>query len=212
MKRQISLASFARVAPRARKRRSRGRSSSVWKHFGIIDSTFAQCKLCLRTTTKLKYKKSTASLLSHLRKCHNIGAEDTRQSLVMGWVMKTTPKQQHMLFLRVLRCLVRDMRPLNFADTEAFRYLLEPLGVKIPKRAQLTKYILAGYEIGRKLLKDKLNEANGIAVTFDGWTSRATQSFVCLTAHFVDESFTLQRATLQIFQLKGSQTGVLQWI
>ena len=52
-----------------------------------------------------------------------------------------------------------------------------------------------------------LEKANGVALTFDGWTSRARHGYLGLTAHFIDESFALQHATLRIWRVEGSHTG-----
>lgn len=48
-----------------------------------------------------------------------------------------------------------------------------------------------------------------VALTSDGWTSRATQSYVTVTSSYVNENWELVSNTLQTRPLDESHTGIM---
>lgn len=61
-------------------------------------------------------------------------------------------------------------------------------------------------KVKKRILTDS-NKAYFIAVTTDGWTSRAAQSYITITAHYIDDNFEIQNHTLQTRQLNSSHTA-----
>ena len=85
--------------------------------------------------------------------------------------------------------------------------LLEPTYI-IPSRSTFSRKIVPElYEEARQTVMESLVAAQTIAITTDGWTSRATDSYVTITAHFVDDSWKLQNHVLQTRPLNESHTG-----
>ena len=56
-------------------------------------------------------------------------------------------------------------------------------------------------------MENDLSKCPLIAITTDGWTSRATSSFVNITAHMVDGNFQMKDYVLQTRPLNESHTG-----
>ena len=48
-----------------------------------------------------------------------------------------------------------------------------------------------------------------LAVTSDGWTSIATQNYVTMTAHFIDEEWCMKSLCLQTRHVPESNTGLV---
>ena len=46
-------------------------------------------------------------------------------------------------------------------------------------------------ETKTSILKDILKDPTGIAITADGWTSMATESYMTLTGHIITEDWSL---------------------
>lgn len=44
-------------------------------------------------------------------------------------------------------------------------------------------------------------------MTTDGWTARAAQGYITITAHYIDDNFEIQNQTLQTRQLNSSHTA-----
>lgn len=55
-------------------------------------------------------------------------------------------------------------------------------------------------------LKSKLRTALAVAITTDGWQSKAIKSFLSVTVHWLDDEFGMQRAVLGVERIKGSHT------
>ena len=80
------------------------------------------------------------------------------------------------------------MRPFSTISSEAFRNILheaEPR-YRFPARDTLSdKIIPTLYKVERAQLKDELKQTPAVALTTDGWTSQATQSYLATTAHYI---------------------------
>ncbi len=57
-----------------------------------------------------------------------------------------------------------------------------------------------------KLVED-LSNAKFIALTMDGWTSRATQSFMTITAHYITDNWVIKNPVLQTCAVYESHTS-----
>jgi hypothetical protein len=51
------------------------------------------------------------------------------------------------------------------------------------------------------------HEALSISITYDLWTSRASESYIGVTAHWCDETPQLRHACVLVKRLIGSHTG-----
>ena len=59
---------------------------------------------------------------------------------------------------------------------------------KIPSRTHIASTIMPRlYSIVRQRIEGSLSKARMVALTTDGWTSRATESYITITAHYVDD-------------------------
>ncbi|KAK6186650.1 hypothetical protein SNE40_005936 [Patella caerulea] len=56
-------------------------------------------------------------------------------------------------------------------------------------------------------VKRQLQEADTISITTDAWTSRATENYVAVTAHFIDNDWHVQNYTLETKQFSQSHTA-----
>jgi hypothetical protein len=59
----------------------------------------------------------------------------------------------------------------------------------------------------RSTLKLDLGSVSDVAITHDGWTSCATESYSAVTAHFIDDKWNLKSAVLQTKKVEGSHTS-----
>ncbi|XVF81897.1 hypothetical protein PTKIN_Ptkin15bG0192900 [Pterospermum kingtungense] len=89
--------------------------------------------------------------------------------------------------------------PLSFVEyngiKESFTYLCD-YAISI-SRNTASSDILKLHKRKKTKLKMLLNETPGrICLTSDLWTSITTDGFICLTAHFVDKAWNLQKRVL----------------
>ena len=103
-----------------------------------------------------------------------------------------------------------DLRPLSVVDRLAFRNMVHELDpqYKLPTRRHFTEKVMPQlYAEVRTVVENKIKNAQHIALTTDSWTSRACESYIAVTAHFltnwVPHSFVLATRILE-----ESHTGV----
>ena len=63
------------------------------------------------------------------------------------------------------------------------------------------------YDVYLKKIKSTLDSVSKVAFTLDGWTSPYQDSFLAVTAHFMDSQWQLRDVTLGFEPLKGKHTG-----
>ena len=71
----------------------------------------------------------------------------------------------------------------------------------------LTKVIPSLYKDTKIFVTDRLREAPFVALTSDSWTSRATQRYNTITAHFIDNDWNLSNFGLETTVMTESHTA-----
>ena len=203
--------------------------SKVWQNFGFakkdgkLDKTHAICKIC---RAAIKYTGSTTNLGTHLKRRHGeTSASSSDSSMATVAASTSTPAQSISTFFHaplatnsarskaiteaIAFFICKDIQPYSVVENEGFQYLLHILEPRyhIPNRKLFTdKEIPLLYEKVRHEIAKSLSNAKRVAITVDGWTSRATDSYVTVTAHYIDEEWVLQKHVLQTrpFVQRGS--------
>ena len=173
------------------------RSPMYVAFFDRKGTKLATCRLCSKD---YDYCGGTSNLRKHLLMIHpsdfrtlSKGKQPLQKSTVDGFVScakfsEGHSKQINKLFANLVAC---DTRPAAIVEGEGFKALLnfiEP-GYKVPTSTHIAKIIHQRHELGKWLLKEKLQaEANvGFALTTDIWSSCANDAYLSLIAHFIDE-------------------------
>jgi len=85
--------------------------------------------------------------------------------------------------------IVKEYHPFSIVEDKEFRKLLNMLSPNyiIPSRKTVSNCLLPQmYEMVVQRVKDKLKNVSAVCLTTDGWTSRNNESFLAVTAHFID--------------------------
>lgn len=116
---------------------------------------------------------------------------------------KQNPKQKQ--FINSLtEYIVKGMHPLCAVEEPGFIKLIECLDCKVtvPSRKQLTsKLIPELYDETQQRVISDLAAAKYVSVTFDMWTSRATDQYLGLTAHTVSPNWEFVSFVLENIEL-----------
>ena len=119
-----------------------------------------------------------------------------------------------------LKCLnahvqfhVQTLTPLSVFDTPSFDTLRHGIAecAKVGanydfdarKVSELTTFLA---KEGREKLQHRLHDKT-IALATDHWTSRRGNTYACLTAHFIDDDFSIQSAVLGLYQYHGATSA-----
>ena len=103
---------------------------------------------------------------------------------------------------------------MNFVRT------LEP-AYEVPSRKHVMNKLRELYAETREKVEVKLKEVTSAAITLDFWTSRATNSYLGVTVHFISPRWTMESYALQTREVKerhradnvaeGIQHVVVEW-
>lgn len=102
------------------------------------------------------------------------------------------------------------MRPLDSVNNDGFVHLLETLEPRydLASRSYITDTLIPNmYEEVRKKLATKVQEANFVALTTDGWTSRAAKGYITVTAHVISDGWSLEDFVLCTSEIHESHTA-----
>lgn len=206
--------------------------ADVWEHFGFkkkkesddLDKSIAVCKLC---DTNVKYSGNTTNLRAHLKRHHpnkvmlteedpkKLRPRDPQQTTLDidgGCSHKfpsASPRSQK-ITESIAYFICQDLRPYSVVENAGFRRMVNAMEPRypIPTREHLTKVCIPRlYAQTRAHVKASLGSAERVALTCGGWTSRTTEAYVTITAHFINKEWELVTHVLQTRDMPESHTG-----
>ncbi|XP_065177356.1 uncharacterized protein LOC135808138 [Sycon ciliatum] len=102
------------------------------------------------------------------------------------------------------------MRPLNIVNDDGLTRLLRFMEPRfnVPSRTHIASVVKRKHSDGKEEVKARMKSARRVAVTTDGWTSKAVRSYSTFTAHFLDDNWDLQSVVLGTRPLDDRHTAV----
>lgn len=99
-----------------------------------------------------------------------------------------------------------DMRPYSVVENAGFKNMLNVIvpSYNIPSRAHFSQTVIPALcQKTKAQIENQLAKATVVALTTDGWTSRATQSHPPVTAHYTTAEWELKSHVLQTRPLES---------
>ncbi|GJV52109.1 zinc finger BED domain-containing protein RICESLEEPER 2-like protein [Tanacetum coccineum] len=173
-----------------------------------------RCKKCSKIYSA-ESSSGTGNLKRHLEKCLKSTTRDIGQYMISsnkGVLDTRNAKFSQDKFRELLvHAVVRHDLPFSFTEYEGvrdvFKYL-EPDVTHITRnttKADMLK--LHGVE-SKRLRHELLSCPSRICLTSDAWTSIVTDSYLSLTAHYVDKNWVLQKRVLNFSFFPPPHTGI----
>jgi hypothetical protein len=175
-----------------------GARSDVWKTFGFkVDSsgviTNTKKVTCRNCSLSIVYSGNTTNLKSHLQQCIK-GPSKSKTSTISSFFTSSKSKLSHKskrykeLTRGLLNFVVRDVRPFNVIEGKGFRAFMN-LAVPeyvLPSNSTITK--LSDHKTRQEKInfKSHLQKILNICLTIDFWRSRAVNSYLDVTCHFIE--------------------------
>ncbi|XP_021735189.1 zinc finger BED domain-containing protein RICESLEEPER 2-like [Chenopodium quinoa] len=202
------------------KKRPRRLSSGVWVHFEFLDepdengNLICKCKKCgLRFNGDSK--NETGNLHRHLKNCKQRSFRDVGQMILektSSGLGNRLPDFDAGYFRELLSiAIVEHDMPFQFVEFKGFRRCFNYLHPDFkPVTRNTIKYdVLKMYKREKEKLKAVLGSTcSRIALTSDCWTSLTTDGYISLTAHYVDNSWCLQKKILNFSYIGPPHTGI----
>ncbi len=123
---------------------------------------------------------------------------------------KDTDPMQRKFDDGVLDYIIEDLRPFNAVSGSGFRKLISLANPRLTVKDRTTyaRRLPQRLEEVQRKVADKLAESKdnilSASFTSDMWTSRANDSFLSLTIHYVDEDFILRHFVLHCDPFEGT--------
>ncbi|KAM3850482.1 E3 SUMO-protein ligase ZBED1-like [Diretmus argenteus] len=171
----------------------------------------------------------------HLKRKHVVADDDNdngdegssrakkNQSSMDSFLTKTptcTPQQAEVLTGSILNMLVKDMRPLSMVDDKGFKEMVKLFNPEyhdryLPGRTHFTTLMEKKYDVTFQKVKATLKGVKGsLSLTADVWTSRATEAYLGVSCHFLDEDWQMKSFNLATMPLEERHTGanIMIWM
>lgn len=198
-------------------KRKRKTTSEVWTFFDrLIEKTVdgkqrCKCKKC-GASFICDSKYGTGNLKRHIQSCVRKDTSDIGQLLLGQDLSMRSARFDHDKFRElVLTAIVMHDLPLSFveyAGIRAFCSYLNP-NVELISRNTLRSDLLKMYKKKKDKLKCMLEGRMGrICLTADLWTSIATDGYLAVTAHYVDNDWVLRKKVLNFCFMPPPHNGV----
>lgn len=195
--------------------------SPVWQFFkASADNSQAKCNFC---PSVLQHKGSTTPLWNHYKAKHahlstesatdmqseneeEPGCSQTdsgatsrkRKRPAKGTGRAVSDSRAEDITRGICKMIVSDMQPISIVDDSGFRALLEILepGYKIPDRRTIDQRLKALYTEVRAKIETSFEEIEKMSLTTDAWTSLTTESYVTVSASYLDKDWSFKSITL----------------
>ncbi|CAI9272514.1 unnamed protein product [Lactuca saligna] len=203
------------------------RTSNAWRNYTNVRDpktgkvVKAQCKHCSKLLT-VTTKNGTSSLSKHNAIClQNPRNIDLKQKKISTFrtsksdvtTVSNREFNQNTIRLVVAKMIVIDEQPFSYVERDGFRYFCSVVVPQfcIPSRFTVARDVSKLFLSETEQLRNTLKNLNcRIALTTDCWTSVQNISYMCLTAHFIDDNWKLHKRILNFQNIdshKGKEIG-----
>ena len=107
--------------------------------------------------------------------------------------------------------IATDLRPYSVTEKAGFIHLISVLDprYKMPSRQHFSGKVIPNlYAETVQEVKDSMSLANCVSLTTDGWTSRAAESYITVTAHYMTPDWKIMSPVLQTRAMYDTHTGI----
>ncbi|CAG8779304.1 7693_t:CDS:2, partial [Cetraspora pellucida] len=172
--------------------------------------------------TKYVWHGSTTNMINHLRDVHHITKmslhnktadelkKSSQQTLETMLLKPYPPAKQQKLTQDVLRLFISCTLPLYLVENKNFRTFLHSFDprYKPPCVNTFKNEIANGTNHTTQVIKNMIHsQANTISLTFDLWTSRAHDSYLGVTCHWISDEFRMYDLTLSVVEMGAYKTA-----
>ena len=202
--------------------RKRKNASPVWDHYERTDDPdMAKC-ICCSKLIGCHPDNGTTCLANHTKRCKMLPANLDKKQKILNFESQTIVNKdgttetinvskpwifnQEVSRSALAKMLIMDELPFMFVEREGFRLFCKAMHPEflIPSRFTAARDCYTIFIEEKRKLKDYFNKLSSrICLTTDAWTSGQNLSYMCLTAHFIDDDWNLHKRVLNFCPLAG---------
>jgi hypothetical protein len=191
--------------------------SEMWQHFikikddqGVLKK--GKCKYCSRPIKADPYVNGTTALHRHFNVCkrnpHKNNKDPKQGTLqaIQGEGITTWKYDPEAIRQAFVEMVIEDEMPFVQGEKTGFKKFMKVVVPRWnpPSRRTCTRDTVRTYFQEKAKLKLFLeNNCERVSLTTDGWTSQQQDSFMAVTAHFIDNNWQFHRKVISFFKVKG---------
>jgi hypothetical protein len=196
-------------------------TSWVWQHFTRYEidveqpdgsSVKQKWAKCLRCSHKAKADASngTKAFSNHLKLKHCL--VKGQQQLSQSGNDIATYKYDEKASVRLLYyAIIMHEYPFIVAEHKYFVKFIKSLRPSFPFKSRITvrKEIMQLYKEEKNMLYAQFKKLTcRVSFTMDAWTSIQNKSYLCVTAHWIDDNWNMQKRIINFMHVEGSHGGI----
>ncbi|XP_074037291.1 E3 SUMO-protein ligase ZBED1-like [Leptinotarsa decemlineata] len=133
------------------------------------------------------------------------------QTVVTNFVRKKIGLfEKKKLDSKLMQLFIKDFQPLSIVEDDGFKEFVQALNpsYQLPSRKTVsTSFLNGSYEQIYNEMKHLMKMSKAVTLTTDCWTSRNTENFLAVTAHFINKNFRLKSVLLECISFGERHTG-----
>ncbi|KAK9713503.1 hypothetical protein RND81_06G031600 [Saponaria officinalis] len=188
--------------------RNRRGSSIVWSHYFLTTNKLrVKCRYC-GLIYIAKSKNGIGHLIRHKNSCRHRPESDQR-SMDEFLNKPNTPEQYTYNYdecsAELSRMIIQTEEPFLLAEHNAFnRYIKknQPEHKPTSRKTVRSNAMKQHCELKYKLISDFANMTCRFNLTADAWDSGCDYSYICITAHWIDREWNLQKRIISFSKLE----------
>jgi len=110
----------------------------------------------------------------------------------------------------LMKMIVRDMQPFSIVEDRGFREYVAHLdpSCQLPRRRTLTRELLLRlYDDVKEEVETVLSGVENVSLTTDSWTSRSTENYIAVTAHYITAEWEMGSYLLECVKYRERHTA-----
>lgn len=204
----------------SRKAKRRKLRSSVWKEFEpIYDGNLivqAKCIHCLvifpanRETGRSTCRRHLETCKERIRMNEMVGNMTTGSLSPDAITLKNWKFDQEVSREAMVNFIVLQELPFSLVDHAPFRKFIATLNplFRIVSRTTVTEDVVRSYEEKKISLREIIkNTDSKVCLTSDMWTSIQNLGYLCVTCHFIDNDWKLQKRIISFGMVASPHDG-----
>jgi hypothetical protein len=206
-------------------------TSDVWEYFTkytktveingkLVEEKWAKCnfKGCRAPSgnNRCESNRGTTGFWNHLSKYHSVDKKQLQLKTGKDAAKDITFVEpfrydQEVSLRKFYLAIIMHEYPFNIAEHEYFVDFIKSLRPNFPIKSRVTvrKEILGIYlEEKNKLYECLKFVKSRICATMDMWTSNQNKGYMCVTLHWIDDNWRIQKRIANFIHVEGRHTGV----
>jgi hypothetical protein len=214
----------------SKEKQSKKSTSDVWQYFEkyevvveengkSVKQIWAKCKYpgCKNKTSKARAEsnRGTTAFWSHLKNYHKIvkGQQDLKAEKDHGTsicVVQPYKYDERTSLRKLYTVIIMHEYPFNIVEHEYFVDFIKSLKPTFPMKSRVTirKEIMELYLHEKDVLYKYFKTLNcRMSATMDIWTSIQNKGYMCVTVHWVDDDWQIQKRIINFLHAPGRHSG-----